>query len=146
MVERYKLIVEAYLLLRKGDEILLLRRFNTGYEDGNYSLIAGHLEETESVRSAVIRESQEEVGITLKEGNLDLAHVMHRKPSDGRLALAMFFVADSWGGEPENHEPQKCDDLSWFHSERLPENTIPYIRQAIGCVQAGEMYSEEGWS
>ena len=42
MTDRFTVPVAVHLFLRDGDRILLLRRFNTGYEDGNYSVIAGH--------------------------------------------------------------------------------------------------------
>jgi 8-oxo-dGTP diphosphatase len=41
-------IPASYLFLERDNRILLLRRSNTGYEDGNYSLIAGHVEANES--------------------------------------------------------------------------------------------------
>ena len=40
MTEPFKLISTVYLLLRRDDELLLLRRANTGYQDGKYSLVA----------------------------------------------------------------------------------------------------------
>jgi len=43
-VNRFTLPVAVHLFLLRGNEVLLLRRFNTGYEDGNYSVPAGHLE------------------------------------------------------------------------------------------------------
>ena len=46
-MKRFKLIVAVHLFLLRNDEIILLRRFNTGYEDGNYSLIAGHIDGNE---------------------------------------------------------------------------------------------------
>ena len=35
--------VAAHLLLDKDVRILMLRRYNTGYEDGNYSVDVGHV-------------------------------------------------------------------------------------------------------
>lgn len=40
----HSLVPAAYLLLWQDEKVLLLRRYNTSYQDGNYSLIAGHVE------------------------------------------------------------------------------------------------------
>jgi len=56
-----------------------------------------------------------------------------------------FFLAEKWKGEPQNMEAHKCDDLRWFDLDKLPENTIPYIKQAINCFLKGIFYSEYGW-
>jgi len=41
---RFRLIADVHIFLLNGrNEILLLRRKNTGYEDGNYSVIAGQV-------------------------------------------------------------------------------------------------------
>ena len=42
--QRNKIAITALLLLTKDDKILLTRRYNTGYEDGKYSLPGGHVE------------------------------------------------------------------------------------------------------
>jgi 8-oxo-dGTP diphosphatase len=57
-----------------------------------------------------------------------------------------FFVCvRSWSGEPVNAEPEKCDEIRWTDMDDLPENTIPYIRRAIGNFQAGVPFEEFGW-
>jgi NADH pyrophosphatase NudC (nudix superfamily) len=58
---RHQNIVAAYLVLKKKNKVLLLKRHNTGYEDGNYSVIAGHVEPGESFRQTIIREAQENI-------------------------------------------------------------------------------------
>ena len=47
------MFVAVYLLLIRDGQILLLRRYNTGYEDGNYGVIAGHVERDERVTTAL---------------------------------------------------------------------------------------------
>lgn len=143
MKERFKLIASVYVLFVRDGNILLLRRANTGYEDGKYSLVAGHVDGNETLTNAMVREAKEESGVELNPEGLRLKVVMHRLSNDERLDF--FFEPSRWGGEPKNMEPQKCDDLSWFPLNKLPENTIPYIREALRCYREGIVYSEFGW-
>lgn len=133
----------SYILFLRDGRVLLSRRYQTGFEDGNYSLPAGHTEPGETFTTALIREIQEETGITLVPDNVSVSHIMHRK--FGRENIDVFYSVRNWTGTPENREPQKCDDLSWFPVDNLPENTIPYIRQAIEHSLRGIFYSEHGW-
>ena len=55
--ERPKVIPTAYLVLTKDNKILLSRRHNTGFQDGKYSLPAGHLGgDEETLAQAIARE------------------------------------------------------------------------------------------
>jgi 8-oxo-dGTP diphosphatase len=137
---RFKLVLSVYIILIKEDKTLLLRRANTGYEDGNYGLVAGHADGGEPATVACCREAKEESGLDIKPEDLKLAHVMHRRQNDERVDI--FFTTDKWEGQPTNMEPEKCDDLSWFPLDNLPENAIPYIRQALENFQNGVPYSE----
>lgn len=142
--ERFKLIPEVYLVLIKDGEILLSRRFQTGYEDGNYSMIAGHADGQETMREAIAREALEEGGIVVNPQKLEHMLTMHRWCGDHER-IAFFFKADDWKGEVRNNEPNKCDDLRWFPLNRLPDNTITYIRNAIDCCVNGVRYIEFAW-
>jgi len=149
MTERHKIICAAYLFLLKDNKILLLRRLNTGYEDGNYSVPAGHTDEGESILSTLLREVKEEIDLNLTSEDVKFVHVMHRAKRTGKDAnderLDFFFVCNKWEGEVKNLEPDKCDDLSWFNINELPVNTIPYIKDAIENYRNNTYYSEQDW-
>lgn len=135
--------VTVHLLFIREDQILLLRRFNTGYRDGEYSVPAGHLDGNETVIAAGIREAKEEVGVDIEATGLHFSSVMHRIEDDERVD---FFVrVHEWQGEPFNAEPDKCDDLRWADVGDLPENIIPYVRKAIQNHRQGNVFDEFGW-
>lgn len=137
---RFKLILSVYVFLVKDGKILLLRRANTGYEDGKYGLPAGHADGNETGRVATAREALEEVGVKIDLDDLEFAHTMHRLQNDERIDY--FFAAKKWQGKPKNMEPEKCDDVSWFQLNNLPDNIIPYVKQAIEHWQNGVHYFE----
>jgi 8-oxo-dGTP diphosphatase len=138
-----KFPVTVHLFLFRGKQILLLRRYQTSYMDGNYSVPAGHLDGEETVRMAGIREASEEIGIRFEPEDMFFAGVFHRHEGDERVDF--FFEVRKWNGEPFNAEPEKCDEIKWADLDNLPENTIPYIRRAIMNYQAGIPFEEFGW-
>jgi 8-oxo-dGTP diphosphatase len=141
--ERFRAVVAVHLVLLRGDEVLLLRRANTGYEDGNYSVIAGHLDGNETATQAMVREALEEAGIIVAPADLRFVHVMHRKEAaeaDERIDL--FFAATRWQGEPEIREPGKCSELRWSPLDALPTNMVPYVQAALEHVRDHRVYAE----
>jgi 8-oxo-dGTP diphosphatase len=138
-----KFPVTVHMLFLRGEKILLIRRFQTGYMDGYYSLPAGHLDGNEPVSLAAVREAHEEIGVRIDPGQIHFAGVFHRFEGDERVD---FFVhVRSWNGEPVIAEPEKCDEIRWSDMHELPGNIIPYIRQAIGNFKAGVPFEEYGW-
>ena len=142
--ERFKLSLSVFLFVVRGNEILLLKRGNTGWMDGFYSVPAGALDGKETLIEAIIREANEEVAITIDASNLRHIHTMHNL-TENEEWIGIFFVTDQWNGTPKVNEPEKHTEVKWVTVSELPDNTIPYVRQAIEAYQKKETYSEYGW-
>ena len=104
--------VAVHLFLVKENQVLLLRRFNTGYEDGNYSVVAGHVDGGEDIYTAMLREAREEAGVEILRGNIEIIQVMHRK-KESEERIDYFFKCEKWDGDIKIMEPDKCDELVW---------------------------------
>jgi ADP-ribose pyrophosphatase YjhB (NUDIX family) len=142
--ERFKLIPVVYLILKKENRILLSLRKNTGYADGQYGLVSGHLDGGEPATEGLRREVREEIGIDIPTDALTMKLVMHGLDPD-RESIDLFFLAETWDGEIVNAEPEKCGGLDFFPLDALPKNTVPYIRDALEAVFSGKVYLEHGW-
>ena len=140
---RFTVPVAVHLFLIREGCVLLLRRANTGYEDGSYSVIAGHLDGSEEVIAAAIREAREEAGISLAPSAVSVVGVMHRRADVEYINF--FLAASEWSGEVVNAEPHTCDDLAWHSLDALPTNTIPYVRRALDNYRRGIWFDSFGW-
>jgi len=143
MNDRFKLTPAVYLILRKGNEVLLHQRANSSYHNGMYGLVSGHMDGDELGTTAMIREAKEEAGINLTLQDLTFVHIVHRLGRESGIEyIDIFYEAHEWTGEITNVEPHKCSDLSWFPIDNLPENTIPVIKNVLASVKINEYYSE----
>lgn len=90
----HQLVPASYVALTRpghsGREVLLLRRSNTGFMDGYWALVAGHVEPGESAVSAAVREAREEVGIAVVEADLTPLCTVHR--TDGSVPVISICV------------------------------------------------------
>jgi 8-oxo-dGTP diphosphatase len=149
--ERFKLMPAVCVLLQKGDNILLLKRQNTGYKDGKYGFPGGSVDGDETILQAAIREAYEEVGVVIKEKDLDVIHVVHERYSDDPKvryqgeAIVFLVRAYQWIGDPQIMEPNKCSEIKWCELENLPEETMDAAHHFFYQVKENKFYSEFGW-
>lgn len=133
----------AHVILVQAGQVLLMRRSGTGFFDGLFSLPGGHVEPGESAGMAAARESWEELGIRVVPADLHMVGAMHRLSDTNRIDF--FLRASNWTGQPRRAEPKKCAELRWCARNRLPADTVPYIRHALN-IQMGEPWLVElGW-
>ena len=143
MDERNKLPISVQLIIENNNKILLLKRKNTGYEDGKYCLPGGHLEKNESIRSAIIREAKEEIGIELSKEDLELYKILNRKISEEIEYIDFIFRTTIWKGKIQNKENDKCEEIIWKNKNELPENTLGFVKEII--KNDSSIYMEYNW-
>lgn len=112
-------------LIWRDDEILLAR--SPHFMPGIYSILAGFVEPGEMLEHTVVREVQEEVGLTIK--NL---HYFSSQPWPFQSNLMLGFVAEYESGEIQI-DTTEIEDAQWFSIKKLPQlpKPISLSRQMI---------------
>jgi NAD+ diphosphatase len=100
------------VLVKDGDRCLLARK--AGWAPGRYALVAGFVDNGESLEGAVAREVKEEVGVDVT----DIRYVGSQNwPFPSQLMVG--FVAAYAGGEV-TIDADELEDARWFPSDSLP--------------------------
>ncbi len=131
-------------LLRPGAaglEVLLMLRAGTGYMDGHWALVAGHVESGETCEQAAAREALEEVGVSIQPAELEPLTAMHRSSSEAPIdqRVDFFFACRRWSGDPALVEPDKAADLGWFALSRLPDPVVPHELRVLRALSQGQV-------
>jgi mutator protein MutT len=106
------------LLLQRGDKVLLALK-KRGFGVGRWNGVGGKLEPGETIQQALVRECQEEIGVTPIEyhevGQLQFDAYM----KGARVELLVHvYVCRKWRGTPKETEEMKP---RWFS-----KNAVPY--------------------
>jgi len=130
------------LVFERDGEVLMMRRAGTGFFDGLWSLPGGHVEGGESLPAAACREAAEGLGLVRDERGLCVLGGMQRRSGTNRIDFCV--RAARWRGEPRIAEPDKCDALAWRDRGALPDDTVPYVREAR-AQRGAHWLVEFGW-
>ena len=124
-----------------GAEVLLHLRQGTGYMDGHWATIAGHVEAGESVLAAAVREASEEVGVKIAEADLVPLTVMQRTQNNDdpiEERVDFIFTCRLWIGEPRRAELDKSAALGWFPLSDLPSPVVPHELLVLERLASGQ--------
>ena len=133
--EKHLIHSAVYGILRKDNKILLMRRFNTYYKDGFFTLPAGHIDKDQLPKEAMLRELQEETELSCDLESIIPIHVMYRICDSGRTYVDYYFEIKKYKGKLENKEIDKCDQIDWYDMENIPDNTIENVKIALDLIK-----------
>ncbi len=106
------------ILVKKGHVLLAMKK--RGFGVGKWNGCGGKPKDGESVESAAIRETQEEIGVTPTSmklaAKLDFFFPDVPIEKDWNQQVWVYLV-DKWAGEPSESEEMKPD---WFKIEDIP--------------------------
>lgn len=105
------------VLVQRGDEFLLVRK--PEWAAGRFSLVAGFVDFGESLEECVVREVQEETGLTVG----DIRYIGSQNwPFPSQLMAG--FVASYKSGEL-NVDGDELEEGGWFSRDRMPDSLPP---------------------
>lgn len=147
--KRYLTRSAVFLIVQDWEGAYLFQqRSNSGYYDGHYdTAVSGHVEEGETALQAMIRETKEEIGLSLTPSDLSFSGVNHRKSND-QVYYDFFFYLPINQVQKDTikiADPDKISQIIWWKKSQFSSLIIPYIRQMIDNHEKGIYYQETGW-
>ncbi len=138
--ERDRFPAVAHVMLRRADQLYLLRRSHTGFMDGYYVLPGGHVSHGESVTQGAYRECLEEAGVRAElQPRCVLPYISGR-----HQGFNFVFEALNFQGEPYVAEPELFDAGGWYPIDGLPGRCAPWIAEVVGLAQ-DQWFRELRW-
>lgn len=113
--------VLSLLFLRKDDTVLLAMK-KRGFGVGRWNGVGGKVEGEETIEEAMVRETQEEIGVTPtrfeKVGDIRFDEFFKGEPT---LMHVHVFQATEWNGTPTESEEMAP---RWFNVHDIPFNDM----------------------
>jgi len=128
--KKFEIRCAVHLFLIVDNKILVEKRCNRDYCDGQYNVIASHILGGEDAITAIIRTAKTEVNIEIRPEDLEIVQVMHQN-SEGVEYINYFFRSNKYYGEINNNELEFCEKLEWVDFKYPIENMMEYINIAI---------------
>ncbi|MDB5165409.1 MAG: 7,8-dihydro-8-oxoguanine triphosphatase-like [Candidatus Saccharibacteria bacterium] len=113
-----KTVKQLTLLFLREDNRILLAMKKRGFGVNRWNGVGGKVEADESLEMAMVRETQEEIGVTpinyKKVGDIRFDEFFKGEPT---LMHVHVFVANQWEGSPTETEEMKP---AWFDVNNIP--------------------------
>jgi 8-oxo-dGTP diphosphatase len=113
--------VVAALIVQVERVLLGKRSAGRAFYPGVWDVFGGHMEPGEEHHQTLIREMQEELGITPTAWQVVEAISL---PGEGADPLTLhLYLVTAWTGTPTNRQPEEHSEIGWFsaaQAEQLP--------------------------
>jgi 8-oxo-dGTP diphosphatase len=146
-----EILIGCEAFIKKENQILLGLRKNC-FGAGNWALPGGHLEFGEKLVEGIIRELQEEIGITFLEQDCKLVSIVDdiriiensetetEKTVVDKHYIHMSFEIKYSNQKIINMETDKCEEWRFFHIDNLPENFFEPHKNIMKNYINGKLY------
>ncbi len=121
----------------ENGKILLIKRAKSP-EENHWALPGGKIDLFETCESAVIRETQEELGITIKDPFLLTIMDMWDDEKTYHW-VAPIYLCTEYDGIPEIQEPNKHLGLDWFPINDLPFPSAQAAKDAARALLGSDI-------
>lgn len=117
----HTLLVTAAILIRKDGTVLLAQRPEGKTFAGLWEFPGGKVEVPESPETALVRELDEELGITVQPETLEPFTFVSENCATFHLLMILYLVRE-WDNEPVGREGQS---LAWVPASELADYPMP---------------------
>src|SRR5947199_6900080 len=133
VLDAFMIHVTATGLIARDGRVLLGKRTSTVRFAGMWDAFGGHLVPCEEPSSALVRELEEELGITVLRPRF-LGIYEDVDPTSKDLFRHYLFLVTRWNGEPKIAN-EEHSEIRWFDPEQAERlNLAPSLKEAIRRV------------
>ncbi len=125
-----KVVHVAVGVIARGDNIFITLRHDHLHQGGKWEFPGGKVEQGESVEQAMIRELEEEIGITVTEQSL-FEHLEYDYPE--KSLKFDFMTVSQFDNQPYGREGQegRWVDVAALLDYTFPEANVPILERVI---------------
>jgi 8-oxo-dGTP diphosphatase len=143
-----RICVGALVVRGDGEPQLLLgkRAANRAFYPDVWDVPGGHSEPGETAEQTLVRELEEEIGVTPTAWR-SLGELRERVPESGELLTVRLYVVTAWTGTPTNRLPAEHAEIAWFGVEdacrlELAHPAYPALfRRAVAVIAGADVVS-----
>jgi ADP-ribose pyrophosphatase YjhB (NUDIX family) len=130
----YKAIISVGIVLFNQNQVLLVKHgIKASHVTGVYGLPAGRVETNEELSDAIIRETKEETGLTVKKEDLiriNTAFLAEIKRKNGKQTFSFVpFISKNYEGSLISSEETIPEWVDISHLDNLP--CLPNIKEIV---------------